>query len=529
MRKFRALVAVNLRALLSGTNGGAGGSRKRKVTGLGTLVILAGVCLYLSCVYSFSFASQLAKVGMVELILMIMPVFVVAIGLLYTVFAVQGVVFGGKDNDLMLSMPISSFTLMLSRVLALYLENLLFALFIMLPAGIAYGINGGALSAGLVLRLVVATAVLAFFPSAVSLLLGFLLAWASSKMKGGRLGKNLLYLVFFVVIFAGSYRLGYLTSGLAQYAAGLTSTFSGWGTLFIWFQRGVCGSLSDLMLFTLVCVGVFLLLVWLFGLRYKSIVTGLTTTSVRSDYKLGRLSSTGQRRALLKREADRFTSSTIYLFNAGLGILFLLGGSVYAVVKHASLQSLLPQLGEAPVLLLLALCVGFILSMDAVAASSVSLEGNCLWILKEAPVGVKDIFSVKYGFEILLHAPVLLVSTVLLSFAFALSPAEGLLLFLASELFSVAHALFGLLINLTFPKLDAVSDAAVVKQSAAAALGMFAPMLFLLLGAGVYWLLGKVLGTMGVLSVCCALLGVLSLILYRILSTKGQRMFLQLD
>ena len=41
-------------------------------------------------------------------------------GLLFTTFAVKGVVFGGKDNDLLLSMPVSSTLLMASRVTAIY-------------------------------------------------------------------------------------------------------------------------------------------------------------------------------------------------------------------------------------------------------------------------------------------------------------------------------------------------------------------------------------------------------------------------
>ena len=54
-------------------------------------------------------------------------------GLLFTTFAVKGVVFGGKDNDLLLSMPVPTTMLMASRVTAIYLENLLFAVFVLAP------------------------------------------------------------------------------------------------------------------------------------------------------------------------------------------------------------------------------------------------------------------------------------------------------------------------------------------------------------------------------------------------------------
>ena len=63
---------------------------------------------------------------------------------------------------------------------------------------------------------------------------------------------------------------------------------------------------------------------------------------------------------------------------------------------------------------------------------------------------------------------------------------------LAMLLFCVVHAAFGVLMGLTFPKLDAVNETVVVKQSLAVTLGMFVPMAALGVCGLLYWLGGLI-------------------------------------
>ena len=79
MGKFRALLSVNLRAVLLSSSGSRGRGRRR-MTGTGMLILIVILCLYLSGIYSFVFAAQLAPVGMLDLLLLLMPVLVVVMG-----------------------------------------------------------------------------------------------------------------------------------------------------------------------------------------------------------------------------------------------------------------------------------------------------------------------------------------------------------------------------------------------------------------------------------------------------------------
>ena len=136
MRKFLILARVQLRALLVSFR--IGGSRRKAVSGWAALALMAALCLYISGMYSFSLGGQLAGAGCLEVLLLLMPAMAVIMGLVFTVFAAQGVVFGGRDGDLLLSMPVSAFAVMLAKLTALYVENLAFCAFLMLPAGAAW-------------------------------------------------------------------------------------------------------------------------------------------------------------------------------------------------------------------------------------------------------------------------------------------------------------------------------------------------------------------------------------------------------
>lgn len=502
MRKFGALFVVNLKAVLLTSSSGSRGNTKRKVTGLGLMALLAFLALTLSCSYSFTFTMQLAPLGMAQLVLSIMAVLASVMGMLFTVFAVQGVVFGGKDNDLMLSMPISAFQLMLARVSALALENLVFSVFVMLPACGAYAFVTGAVSAGFILRAVVSTVFLALLPTTAALVLGFVLSWLSAKLSRGKaLARNLLYFLFFGVIMAGSFRMSFLMQDLAEHAAGIQAGFSAWGAPFVLFQEGVCGSWLALLGFAALCAVPFLAAVWLFGRRYKSLVTSMTSRSARSDYRLGQQTAAGVSKALLAKECRRFFTSTMYLFNTGMGLIMaVVFGAAMLFIGGDMLEALtvfgLPAAPLAAAALLLCL------SMAAISASSISLEGKYLWILKESPVSARRVLRVKWGFHALLALPFALVSAACASLGLALLPEEGLALLLVCAAFVLFHAPFGLLINLCFPKLDSANDTVVVKQSMAAFLGVFAPFLFIAACGGLFALLSPHLGTAGALALC---------------------------
>jgi len=527
MAKFLALLKLNFRALLSAMRVGR---KKRSFSGIGALALLAGLSLYISGVYSSLLAGQLAAVGALPLLLVLMSLVAVLLGFFFSLFAAQGVVYGAKDNDLMLSLPISPFTLMLSRTLALYLENLVSTVFVLLPAGVIYLWYGGPGGWAVLPLLLVSALFLNLLPTLLTLIIGFVLAWLSGRFSRKALASTLLQLLLLALILVGSFWLSAAANNMENAAPAILSFFQGWGRPFLLLAEGVSGgNLLQLAALWALCLVPFLVVVWLLAWQYKAIITRLSTHRTRSDYKLGRLSSSSQRGALLRKEARRWFGTPSYVFNTGIGLLLLPGAGVAALIYRESIAQFLEMAGGLALAPLLLAGITFCLSTVAITGSSISLEGKRLWLLQCAPVPVTTILGMKVAFQLLVILPCLAVGWLMLCLAFALTPAEWILLLVDGLLFALMCAPFGLWINLHFPKLDAVNDAVVVKQSAAAMLSTFLPMVLVLLFFLLWFFFLEPLGSVGLLLVYAVILAAAVVLSFLALVRQGPALFRSLE
>ena len=111
MKAFRALVRVSMTALLKAIAPGKAGAAL-------SLGLLSGVALLISVLYGGILAVVLAPLGALDLL----PGFLCMVGavlaFLFTAFAAGGVLFAGKDNDLLLALPIPDWMLLAARLLS---------------------------------------------------------------------------------------------------------------------------------------------------------------------------------------------------------------------------------------------------------------------------------------------------------------------------------------------------------------------------------------------------------------------------
>ncbi len=527
MKKFFALLKVSVKSmLLSSVSNSRGRGRKKAATGVGAIVLIAFLGLYMSGLYSTMLMQVLSPVHMEVLVFVFMGMAALVGGLLFTAFAVKGVVFGGKDNDLLLSMPVSATALMASRVTAIYFENLLFSVFVLGPAGAVCAFmtqSGVGHSVLFWVRLVVAVLALPLLDTALSVLFGALVAFLSARVSKGVLGQNIVMALYLVAVFWFAFNLSGMIEGLAANAAGVKESLS-WAAPILWMADGIMGDWVKLLLFVLCCAVPFALVVFGLGRVYRKAVTAFAARSARSDYKLSAQSASGQKKALLLMECKRLFGIPMYFWNSCLGLIMLVAAGVAALVMQHDLRGFMAMVGDAlPVMPLAALVMGFCLSMCVIAAPSISLEGKYLWILREAPVDEKSLLRLKTGFQLLFSVPCTLAAGVCLTIALELSAADGAVLLLAMLLFDLGHAAFGMLVGLAFPKLDAVNETVVVKQSLAVFLGMLVPMAALGLCALLYWL-GGMVSAWAALALPLALLALCAAACVLILAKKGPAM-----
>lgn len=479
MKTFLVLLKVSTRSMLLSSTNSRGRSKKKAATGLGAIFIIAFLGLYLSGLYSSMLMDALAPSHMEVLVFIFMGMAALAGGVLFTTFAVKGVVFGGKDNDLLLSMPVSSTLLMTSRVFAIYLENLLFTFFVLVPAGAVCTLmtqSGVGRDLLFWVRLIIAVLALPMLDTALSVLLGALVAFLSAKVSRGALGQNIVMGLFLIIVFYFSFNLNGMISGLAANAAGVRSSLS-WAAPILWMGEGIMGDWGRLLAFAACCIISFILVILGLGRVYCQAVTAFTARATRNNYKLSSQSASSQWKALLKKEAQRFFGTPMYFWNAGIGLIMLLAAGVASLVMRDKLLATIGIAnGALPAFLIAASIICFCLCTCPITAPSISLEGKYLWILREAPMGESSMIWLKVGFQLMLTLPCTVITGLCISMAIGFTLWQAVSLLLATLLFAIGHAAFGMLMGLCFPKLDAVNETVVIKQSLATTLGMFAPM-----------------------------------------------------
>lgn len=528
MRKYLALIGVNFRVLLSNfTSSSTKNKNKKAASGIGAILLMIGLSSYLSIIYSVLLGEQLAAMDMINLLPVLMAFASALMSVMFTALAASGMVFGSKDMDLMLSLPLSSFSVMLSKIMALYIENFVFCIFMMLPSGVVYLMQGGAGGIMFIVRLIFCTIFLPILPTIASLIIGFAIAWIGGRAKHKKILTSVAYLVFFCVIMYFAMGMNSFMGKLLQNGAAIDKAFSTWLYPIGLMRDAMFGNYFAMVAFVIILVLPFLAIVYLFSTKYKKMLTVLSSHYTRNDYKMGSLKSSGQFKALLKKEFGRFFGTPMYIFNTGIGAIMSVGAGVAAIIFKKEIDIMMTEFG-GNMMPILVLFVAFIVSTLCPASVSVSLEGKTLWILKEAPINPRSFFLAKAGVNAVLIWGTGIITTPMLWYAFGLNMAQGLIMFALFFTSGVLVPLLGLGTNMLFPKMDGVNDVVIIKQSLSALIGIFAPMIVAGIGAIAYVNIGDNIGDLAFFTCTCIILLALSALIYKLLVTKGSEKLLRL-
>jgi len=171
--------------------------------------------------------------------------------------------------------------------------------------------------------------------------------------------------------------------------------------------------------------------------------------------------------ALYQKELGRFLSSYMAVLNAGLGVILLcvfsicfLFNSVGQIGNSAGIENINEYLSNlAPVF------IASMLSLSCPAASSISLEGKNIWILKSSPVEVKMILNAKIAVNLTLHLIGYMISVSVFMLKLEMNPIQVMNLVIAPICYSLFITVIGISLNKKYPNYDWDSEMIVVKQS----------------------------------------------------------------
>lgn len=455
------------------------------------VVLLGGLFTFVS----LSMCGPLADAGLDWLYFTLMTMMAAFLGIFGSVFNTFSTLYMAKDNDLLLSMPIPVRTIMAARLVSVYLMGLMYSGVVLLPAIIVYWVVVG-ITASAVLGCLVQLILMSIFVLTLSCVLGWVVAKISQKLKNKSFITVLVSLVFF-----GAYYFFYAQAGdllqelIANAAQYGDSIRTGAYPLYL-VGRVAVGDGVAMAVVAAVTLALFALVWYIIARSFLRLATS-TGAVAKVEYreKTARLRSPD--RALLSRELSRFTASANYMLNCGMGILGMVVASVALLWKGRELMTVLPLLfmdkpEAVPVLLCAAFCV--IISMNDMAAPSVSLEGKSLWLAQSLPVTAWQVLRAKLRMHLLLTAMPAAVLGVCLAAVCGLPAVQTVLMLAVAAAFLVFSALLDLFLGLKMPNLHWTSEITPVKQGGAVALALLGGFVYAAVLAGLYFLLGWRIG-----------------------------------
>ena len=268
-------------------------------------------------------------------------------------------------------------------------------------------------------------------------------------------------------------------TGQAQDLAALIQPIQTWLAPVYWLTMAMInGNLFAL----LKLIGLSSLVLILFLVLIAPIWTALNqkarTTPVKAGGKV-KLEASSMNAALLRKELRRYFGSTSLVMNTMVGpVMVALCAVLLVVQKDLMVQVMLESGADL-----------FCAMICPITATSISLEGKNFWIVRSLPIPANRYLGAKLALNLLLNVPVSWLSILILSFVYHFAPVTTLLLLALTLLAALCSGLFGLIVNLHFPRFDYDREIVVVKQSLSTMITVFAGMgfSFLIIAALLFW------------------------------------------
>lgn len=496
MRDFLTLLRVQLLALANSLAPNAQGApRAARMRRIALAAVLAFLLATVFAVYAALAAIGLAEAGLADAI----PALAVLIGSLagvaFTFMKARGTLFGARDHDLVMALPIPRRTVVLARMAALFGSAIVIALLLMVPPYVVFFAYAGPAPATVAFA-VLSVPLAPLAPTALATFAAFGVTALATRFRRANLAYAALGMLLMMGVIAASYSFSFSAgvdeqatlAATASMAAALRDMVETAWPPAAWASSAVVdGSVTGFALLALAELGVTAVCVEIMQRCYLGL-NGALAGRARKAGGASALRRSGRVRtpfaALMRREHLTLLGIPSYAFNCLFGYLMML---VIAVALSAiGLSDLVTggrfdELGldartMGPLLDRISLIIPWVFAFCAStcmsAAVSVSLEGRSAWITATAPLSSRMVLGAKLASNAVPVAAVLAVSCAIMLVAGELSPVGAI------ETLAVGFGVFylwanvGLGIDARRPNYAWTSPNEVVKRSAPITVGI---------------------------------------------------------
>lgn len=428
------------------------------------VIIVAAMFVFYSILISILCASY----GFLDILPSLMLMVSSITTLIFTFVKSSGTLFGFKDYDTIMSLPVRSSTVIASRLLSVYVMNFLFTCIVMVPAMVVYCLNKD-ISSSVYIMIVVTLFLAPLIPMIAGMVIGVVITAVSARFRYKNLFAILLSFIGVLGIMFFSFSMQYMEEtvlvSLVSYV--MVTINNIYPPAAILSEAIVGGDVSSFALFSLISILATALFIMILSFFYNKINSALFSRQTRSNYKMGTLKASSPSVALYKKELRRLVTSPIYLLNTCIGAVLMIVGSI--ALLFLGLKDIEKILDEPELFSMIKLLLPFIMSlfisMSSTTSASMSLEGKSRGVLFSIPVGVKTVFNSKIAVNLTILLPSVLICGTILTFCVNANLLEAFFIFAMPAVYSLFISVIGIAINLKFPKYDWKSEQQAIKQS----------------------------------------------------------------
>lgn len=420
-------------------------------------------------IYTIKFSNSMVEAGLSEALPTLMVVVSSLVTLVLTFVKSTGVLIGLKDYDMVMSMPVNTFSIVASRITLLYLINLIIGLITMLPSSMIYiAYEHPPISS--YLFLLGGLFLTPMIPMIISLALGVLIVAVSSRSRH----KNIVSLVLstaavLMIVFASAKTQSMDAAQITNLSVTMAETVNKFYPPAILFTNALLhNDWADFAIFAVASLLLGIAFTAIVSHYYKTWNTAVFSHYAKKNYKMGALKSSSPFMALYKKEFRRLSSCTIYALNSCIGIVLLLVGAVMAVFfMPSTLRQQVEAMGILSIVQnIMPIALAIFVSMTSTTAASLSLEGKNRWIMCSVPTQARTVYHSKIAVNLTVILPVLYVSAIFIRIAIPCSFIQTVLLFVIPTVYAFFISVLGIYLNIKFPKYDWTSEYYAVKGGA---------------------------------------------------------------
>ena len=411
----------------------------------------------------YTFMDILAQMGLADQIPLIAAFISVTASLGFSFF--RGThTFVFDDYDLVMSMPVSSTHIALSRFLSVYLVSATIGLYLSLIGALAMS---GHCSMGSVFAFTAATLIGSLIPASIGAALGTIVSRVGST-SSHKSATSIVALVAIVAVLAVLMNWMSGEVGGSDIIASLGDVVPAFCPPAAWIAGWAAWDIPCIILLIVASLASATAVVLVASRCLMSLNSRNASTARKASAAEARAS--GRLFSLYRRDIRRYVSSRIYITNTAVGMLLLVVMS-YMIAFTDGLDS--SELGQLMPLLTAAmpLFISFFVALSCTTSVSLSMEGDTRWILGSSPLRPWDIFLSKILVNLTIVIPLELVSIAMLAIGLGISGVDLVLLVVVPTSYALFIPALGMVMNIHYPRYDWSSEYYAVKGGSVSMLG----------------------------------------------------------